>query len=95
MTTEAVIVLRDVQGEKSIGKIGGFFKSSGKTVCRGELLIPLPRVKVIPPKYGGNAHNYHLASDPSVTLFCTEDDVAPLADYEYNLMVSVPPRKFL
>lgn len=92
-TSEAAILLKDVQGEKSQGKIGGLFKSSIKSVYRGELLLLLPRVKVIPRKDNKPAHNFQLANDPSVTLFCPEDDVAPLSDYEYNLMVAIKSRE--
>ena len=93
MAAEAAILLKDIQGEKSQGRIAGLLKSGIKPVCRGELLFTLPRVKVIPRKDGKPAHNYHLASDPAVTLFCTEDDVAPLSNYEYNLMVAVRLRE--
>ena len=89
----AAILLKDVQGEKSGGKIGGFFKPSTKAVCRGELLLLLPGVKVIPRKDGKPAHNFQLATDPSVTLFCPEDDVAPLSDYEYHLMEAIKSRE--
>ena len=92
-SSEAAILLKDVQGEKSQGKIGGLFKSSVKPVYRGELLLLLPRVKVVPRKDGKSAHNYQLASDPSVTLFSPGDDVAPLSDYEYNLMVAIKSRE--
>ena len=93
MAAEAAILLKDVQGEKSHGKIAGLWKSSSKTVCRGELILLLPRVKVIPRKDGKPAHNYQLASDSSVTLFCPEEDLAPMSDYEYHLMVAVKSRE--
>ena len=90
---EAAILLKDAQGDKSVGKIGGLFKSSTKTVCRGELLLLLPRVKIIPRKDGKPANNYQLASGPSVTLFCPEEDVAPISDYEYHLMDAIKSRE--
>ena len=87
-------VERDFQGEKSLGKIGSLFKSSTKAVYRGELLLRLPRVKVTPRRKDGKpAHNYQIADDPSVTLFCTEDDVAPMSDYEYHLMEAITSRE--
>ena len=89
MAAEAAFLLKDIQGEK---KIAGFFGSS-KRVSRGELLLTIPRFKVIPRKDGKPAHNFQLASDPAVTLFCTEDDVAPISDYEYHLMVAVKSRE--
>ena len=86
---EAAILLKDHRGEKSLGKIGGLFKSNVKTVLRGELLFLLPRVKVIPRKDGKPAHNYQIANDLSITLFCPEEDMAPMSDYEYNLMAAI------
>ena len=85
MASEAAILLKDLQGEKS----GRILKTNAKLVCRGELLLLLPRVKVIPRKDGKPAHNYQLASDAAVTLYCPEDDIAPLADYEYHLLEAV------
>ena len=93
MATEAALLLKDVQGEKTHGKIAGLWKSSSKIVYRGELILLLPRVKVIPRKDGKPAHNYQLASDPSLTLFCSEQDLAPMSDYEYHLMVAVKSRE--
>ena len=93
MAAEAAFLLKDIQGEKSLGKIAGLWKSNSKLVCRGELLLTIPRVKVIPRKDGKSAHNYQLASDPAVTLFCTEDDVAPISDYEYHLLTGVKSRE--
>lgn len=93
-TNEAAFLLKDIQGEKDLGKIGGLFRSNSKLVCRGEVLLTIPRAKVIPRKDGKPAHNYQLAlSDPAVTLFCTEDDVAPINDYEYHLMTGVKSRE--
>ena len=88
MAGEAVILIKDLQGEKS-GKIAGLLKPSSKNICRGELLLTLPRDKIVPRKDGKPAHNYHVASDPGVTVFCTEEDVAPLSGYEYHLLAAV------
>ena len=93
MAAEGAILLKDIQGEKSHGRIVGLLKSGAKAVYRGELLLTLPRVKVIPRRDGKPAHNYQLANDPTVTLFCTEDDVAPLSDYEYHLMEAIKLRE--
>ena len=90
---EVAILLKDVHGERSQGRIAGLLRSGVKLVCRGELLLTLPKIKVIPRKDGKPAHNYQLVSDPAVTLYCTEDDVAPLSDYEYNLMDAIKSRE--
>ena len=90
---EAAILLKDVQGEKSIGRIAGLLKSGSKTVCRGELILLLPRVKVVPRKDGKPAHNYQLVSDPSITLYCDDFDLAPLSDYECDIMEAIKSRE--
>ena len=94
MAAEAAFLLKDIQGEKSLRKIG-LWKSNSKLVCRGELLLTIPRVKVIPRKDGKPAHNYQVASDPAITLFCTDDidAVAPISDYEYHLLSGVKSRE--
>ena len=93
--SEAVILLKDIQGEKNLGILEGLFKSNARPVHQGELLLSLPRAKVAPRRKDGNpAHNYQLSNDPSITLFCTEDDVAPLSDrHEYHLMEAVKSRE--
>lgn len=93
-TSEAVILLKDIQGEKlNLGILEGLFKSNVRPVHRGELLVALPEAKITKRKDGKPAHNYHLANDQYVTLFCTEHDVAPLSDYEYRLMVAIKSRE--
>lgn len=94
--SKAALLLKDFQEEKNLGILGGLFKSSKsatETVHRGELLHSLPRAKVTARKDGRPAHNYQLANDPSVTLFCPDDDVALLNDYEYNLMIPIKSRE--
>ena len=93
MATEGAILLKDVNGEKSYGKIGSLFKSSSKLICCGELLLTLPRVKVVSRKDRKPAHNYHLANDPSITLFCNDDEVATVSDREYHLMEAIRSRE--
>ena len=88
MAAESYILLKDIQGEKE-----RLFKTSSKLVCRGELLLVLPRIKVIPRKDGKPTHTHQLASDTSVTLYCSEHDVAPLSDYEYHLLYAIKSRE--
>ena len=88
MASEAAILLKDIQGEKR-----GWLKSIAKLICRGELLLTISRDKIIPRKDGKPAHNYYLANDAAVTLYSTEDNVAPLSDYEFHLMEAVKSRE--
>ena len=90
---EAVILLKDIQGEKTLGILESFFKSNARPVHQGELLLGLPKAQVVSRKDGKPSHNYKLANDFDVTLFCTEHDVAPLSDHEYHLMEAVKSRQ--
>ena len=94
MAAEAALLLKNIQGEKTLGKLAGLWKSNSKLVCQGELVLTIPRVKIIPRKNGKPAHNYQVAlSDPVVTLFCPEDGVAPISDYEYHLLSGIKSRE--
>lgn len=86
MASEAAILLKDVQGEKSDKLLQ---TKTAKQVCHGELLLPLQRDKVVPWTDGKSAHIYQVASDSAVTLYCNVDIFAPLSDYEYHLMMPV------
>ena len=88
--TEAVILIKDLLGEKS-GRIG-ILPPSPKNVHRGELLLSIARSKVVPRRDGKPAHNYQMANDPAVTVFCTENDCAPLSEYEFHLLLAVNSR---
>ena len=91
MAAEAAILLKDIQGERS-GKI---VKSNSKAVhvCRGELLLLIPRPKVVPRKDGRPAHNYQQASDPGVTLYSAGEDIAPLSANDYHLLEAIKSRE--
>ena len=89
-STEAVILIKDLQGERT-GKVVGL--KSSKNVFRGELLLSIPRNKIVPRKDGKPAHNWQMANDPGVTVFCTENDIAPLSDHEYYLLAAVKSRE--
>ena len=87
MANEAVILLKDIQGEKGVHSSVTEPSTKSVPVCRGELLLGT----TIPARDG--RLNYHLARDPSITLYCTEDDVAPLSDYDYKLVIAVKTRE--
>ena len=91
MDAETVLLLKDAQGARS-GKKKGLLKLTPSlgTVCRGELLL---KDKVTQYKDGETAHNFKAASDPSVTLRCTEDDVAPLSSNQFHLLKPIKSRE--
>ena len=90
MAAETAILLKDIQGERS----GKMRKSSLKAVhvCRGELLILIPRAKLVPRRDGKPAHNYQLASDAEVTLYSGGEEVSPLSDSDYRLLEAIKSR---
>ena len=89
------ILLKDSPAEKAItsftGTVKNFLsrKSSSVVVVRGELLVPIPENEVTPRSDGQTPHNYRLKQDPTVTLFCKEDDIAPLGKYEFLLLEGI------
>jgi len=98
---DAAILLQDSPGEitdtsfvgtvKTLGGLVGK-KQSSVQVVRGELLVPIPGSEISPRNDGQKPHNYRLKRDPSVSLFCKEDDIAPLGDYEFLLLEGIKSR---
>ncbi len=81
------LLLRDEPGEKPFFQIGGLVKrTSAVNVLRGELLVPIPRDDISPRNNGEKPHNYRVKSDATITLYCGEQDVAPLDNYESLLL---------
>ena len=59
-------------------------------VLRGSLLTPIPGEKQIPRTDGKATHNYQtLYQDYTITLYCDEEDVAPLSDYDHLLLAGI------
>ncbi len=62
-------------------------------VLRGELLVPIPGDEIVPRSgryYGYEPNNYRVKKDPSISLYCSEQVVAPLNQYESLLLEAVP-----
>ena len=89
------ILLKDSPAEKAntsfTGTVKNFLsrKYSSVAVVRGELLVPIPENEITPRSDGQTPHNYRLKQDPTVTLFCKEDDIAPLTNYEFLLLEGI------
>jgi len=95
---KGAILLNDMVGEKSESTLGGIFrrvvgrKQSTRNLLRGELLELIPGDAIIPRSEGQNFQkpfNYRLAKDPSVALYCSEYNVAPLSEKEFLLLEAV------
>ena len=89
------ILLKDSPAEKTDTSFTGTVKnllgrkSSSVVVVRGELLVPIPENEITPRSDGQTPHNYRLKQDPTVTLFCKEDDIAPLGKREFLLLEGI------
>ncbi len=84
------MLLQDKAGEKYSSQIAGFYKrTSAVNVLRGELLVPIPGDKIISRNDGEKPHNHRVKGDATITLYCTEQVVAPLDNYEFLLLEAV------
>ena len=94
---DGAILLQDSRGVKVNTSIAGTVKillggrkSSPCVVVRGELLVPIPPGDEITPRKGGQTpHNYYLKRELAVSLYCKDDDVALLSEYEFWLLEGI------
>ena len=77
---ETAILLRDIQGEKT-SVLERLKVTAPKTVHRGELLLG--------GKETGSDLRYQLIANPGVIIHCSANDVAPLSQYEFELLETV------
>ena len=89
---KGALLLQDVWGEKanstmtkifSLGKIGSV---SDHLVLKGILLCSIPDKEQVPRHDEKPAHNYRVYKNDMVTLFCSEQEVAPLTNKEFELL---------
>ena len=84
------LLLRDVWGEKAATST--FAKALGlkseQNISKGTLLSSfIPNKKQVPRQDGNPTHNYQVyKNDVITTMFCSEQDVAPLSNYEFQLL---------
>ena len=94
---DGAILLQDSRGVKVNTSIAGTVKillggrkSSPCVVVRGELLVPIPPGDEITPRKGGQTpHNYYLKRELAVSLYCKDDDVTLLSEYEFWLLEGI------
>lgn len=88
------ILLKDSPAEKADTSFAGTVKTylgkkhSSVVVVRGELLVPIPENEIT-PRSDRQTPNYRLKRDPTVTLFCKEDDIAPLGKRDFLLLEGI------
>ena len=100
---KGAILIRDVQGYKSStgfqGLVRGLMGRGGEpvNVCRGELVVPQPEQQKdgAPSIRGGDKkpYPYYLLQDPTVTLFCSAHDIAPMDPTEFSLLAGIKSRE--
>ena len=89
------ILLKDSSAKKADTSFTGTVKTYlGKkhlsvVVVRGELLVSIPENEITPRIDRQTPHNYRLKQDPTVTLFCKEDDIAPLGKRDFLLLEGI------
>ena len=98
---DVAILLQDSPGEitdtsivGNIRTLGGLVgkKQSSVVIVRGELLVPIPGSEIPVRNDGQKPHNYRLKRDSSASLFCKDDDIAPLSDYDVVLLEGIKSR---
>ena len=100
---KGAILIRDVQGHKSPtglpGLVKGWIGRGGEpvNVCRGELVVPQPEQQEdgAPSDGGGDKklYTYCLLQDPTVTVFCSAQDIAPMDPTEFSLLAGIKSRE--
>ena len=85
------ILMKDTHGEKANNKIISILRSGPKQVqvLLGELLTLISHREIQTRNDGKPAHNYRLKKDPNVTLYCEDDDVAPLSRDNMELLEAI------
>ena len=89
---KGALLLQDVWGEKAnstITKIIGLGKKGSVNVLKGTLLCSIPDKEQVPRQDGKPAHNYRVYKNDVVTLFCSEQEVAPLTNNEFHLLNAI------
>ncbi len=92
----AFILLKDSEGEGRARIPQVLRRPPTSKVLRGELLVPIPGDEIVPRNDGQKPHNYRVKKDPSISLYCSEQDLAPLGQYKILLLeaVSTPNARF-
>ena len=90
---DGAILCYDKTGEKLSTHLAGVVKrTSTVNVLRGELLVPVHGDKIVLRNDGKKPHNCQVKGDPTITLYCSEEDVAPLGNYEFLLLEGIQSR---
>ena len=56
---------------------------------KGELLIAIPGDKLVPRNDGKQPNNFRLVEDETLTVYAEADDIAPLSDHDFLLLVAI------
>ncbi len=67
------------------GSLLAFRKKRDVAVLRGSLLVALSPKDATSGADGKPAHNYGVHNE-DITLYCSEEDIAPLTNYKFKLL---------
>ena len=99
---KGAILVRDLQGLKAptgiVGHVKGLLKGGGEpvNVFRGQLVVPIAEQQEdgAPPRGGDKKlYPYCFLEDSAVTVFCSEQQVAPMDSIEFQLMAGIKSRE--
>ena len=81
---KGALLLSDTWGEKE----GSWPLKKRKEHCvmKGALLFALRDKDIAPRNDGKPSHNFCVYRNDDITLFCPEEDVSPLTNYEFKLL---------
>ena len=83
----AALLLKDSLGDKGGTLLTGFRKKR-ENILRGSLLVSIPPKDAPSATDGKPAYNYRVVGD-DIMMYCLEYDVAPITDYEFNLLSGI------
>ena len=83
------ILLKDKSAEKAGTWFGVAKRVMSKNVLKGELLIAIPEDKLKLKIDQKRSRNYQLVNDETITVRVETDDIAPLSDREFQLLVAI------
>ena len=84
------ILLKNKLAERVGTWAGGIVKRvTPVDALKGELLFAIPVDKIIPRSDGKRPHNYRLVKDKAITGHANPDDIAPLSDHDYLLLLPI------
>ena len=84
------ILLKDKPAEKASTRFGGRVKRvTPVNALKGDLLIAIPDDKLKPRSHRKRPSKYRLVKDETITVHAEIDDIAPLTDRDFQLLLAI------